>query len=495
MKIKENVKSLPLQTKLIAVHCLTTVLILGVNLFMYSNINDMLGRLDQIYVSNINLNALSDSLDRLQDDMTNYLNTKTTDAMDGYYKSYQDYEEQIQNLSDVVTNNESLRMERNIRAMSERYLTLVDLAVEAKRGRNVEKYRNYHEDASVLYQYISTYIDSLNNEQFKSNSSDYFILADSLRYVEVVNTGVFVVVAFCNILLVMLVVRNMTRPLQTLSKVANQVAEGNLDVDPVEVSAQDEVGVVSKAFNQMVIGIQNYIEQLKSSKDNERVLKEKELKMETHLKDAQLKYLQAQINPHFLFNTLNAGAQLAMMEGADRTYEYVQHMAEFFRYNIKKDHDSVTLREELELVDNYIYILNVRFSGEIHYEKEVDESLKTLIVPSMILQPIVENSVNYGIRGISWEGVIKLSLYREGDFACILIEDNGIGMEQEKLNKIMSSGLEETDLEDGSNGIGLDNVISRLKLFYDREDVFTIDSPGKDRGTRVLIRIPMKGKE
>lgn len=95
--------------------------------------------------------------------------------------------------------------------------------------------------------------------------------------------------------------------------------------------------------------------------------------MEAHLKDAKLKYLQAQINPHFLFNTLNAGAQLAMMEGADKTYQYVQNVADFFRYNVKRDDEPVTLSNEIELVDNYIYILNVRFSGEIKYRKNIDE--------------------------------------------------------------------------------------------------------------------------
>ena len=180
-----------------------------------------------------------------------------------------------------------------------------------------------------------------------------------------------------------------------------------------------------------------------------------------------------------------------MMEGADRTYEYVQNMADFFRYNIKKGHDSVPLKEELELVDSYIYILNVRFSGEIHYEKDIDSSLENLIVPSMILQPVVENSVNYGIRGISWEGKISLSVYRESDKAYISIRDNGIGIAQEKIEKIMSGELKETDVERGSNGIGLDNVIGRLKLFYDRDDVFEISSPGKDKGTRVLISIPL----
>jgi sensor histidine kinase YesM len=391
-----------------------------------------------------------------------------------------------------VTGSESQRMERNIKAMSEEYLERTELAVEAKRGRNVEKYRTYSEEAENIYHYIGTYISSLNNEQFKSNSANYAVLSLSLRYVEVVNTVVLIVVAISNIILVVMVIRNITRPLKSLSTVANQVAGGNLDVELLEVSSQDEVGIVSYAFNQMIISIRNYIDRLKDSMNNERTLKEKELKMETHLKDAQLKYLQAQINPHFLFNTLNAGAQLAMMEDADRTYEYIQNVADFFRYNIKKDHDNVTLREELELVDNYIYILNVRFSGEFHYEKDVDTTLENLTVPSMILQPIVENSVNYGVRDIAWEGKIKLSVYREGDFAYIRIEDNGIGMEQEKIEKIMSVQLEPSDVHGDSNGIGLDNVISRLKLFYDREDVLEISSPGLNKGTCVVIRIPLQ---
>lgn len=495
MKAKEKIANLPIRTKLVMVYCLTTILILIVNLFMYRNINNLLLRLDRIYVSNVSLNKLSDSLEQVQTGMINYLNTKTTDAMDGYYKAYQDYSEQINAFSDLVTGNESQRMERNIREMSMEYLELTDLAVEAKRGRNVEKYRNYSEEAETIYGYITTYISSLNNEQFKSNSANYSVLSLTLRYVEIVNTVVFVAVAFSNVLLVIMVVGNITRPLKNLSAVANQVAGGNFDVDLMEVNSKDEAGIVTGAFNQMVISIRNYIERLKNSMENERVLKEKELKMETHLKDAQLKYLQAQINPHFLFNTLNAGAQLAMMEEADRTYEYIQNMADFFRYNIKKDHDTVPLKEELELIDNYIYILNVRFSGEIHYEKDVDESLENQTVPVMILQPIVENSVNYGIRDISWEGKIELAVYRKGDFAYVRIRDNGIGMEQEKIDQIMTSKLKQTDVRGDSNGIGLDNVIGRLKLFYDRDDVFEISSPGPNKGTQVLIRIPLKEKK
>ena len=236
-----------------------------------------------------------------------------------------------------------------------------------------------------------------------------------------------IVVALCNIVLITLVTRTITNPLKILAKVANQVAEGDLNAQLLEVHSSDEVGVVSKAFNKMLINIREYIDQIKDNMEIERAMKEKELMMETHLKDAQLKYLQAQINPHFLFNTLNAGAQLAMMEDAERTYMYVQNVAQFFRYNVKKNNEIVSLKEEIELVDNYIYILNVRFSGEIHFEKEIDESLTGIQIPSMTLQPIVENSVNYGIRDIDWQGLIVLKVYSQGDMICISIKDNGIG--------------------------------------------------------------------
>lgn len=229
--------------------------------------------------------------------------------------------------------------------------------------------------------------------------------------------------------------------------------------------------------------------------ESESAMKEKELMMEAHLKDAQLKYLQAQINPHFLFNTLNAGAQLAMMEEAEKTYRYIQNVADFFRYNIKESRESVTLRQEIEIVDNYIYILNVRFSGEIHFRKHVDEELTDVLVPGMILQPIVENCINYGIRNIEWEGYIDLSVYREGDHICISIRDNGIGMSSEKIQKIMNSRLKETDLEQSSNGIGLDNVIGRLRLFFGMEEVMEITSAGENMGTEVAIFIPYEEKE
>ena len=312
---------------------------------------------------------------------------------------------------------------------------------------------------------------------------------------ETIGIGVMFVVIIFNVYIIIKMVETLISPLKALSKSADEVANGNFNIKVLEVQSEDEIGVVTRAFNQMVVSIRLYIERIRRSMEVERAMKENELKMEAHLKDAQLKYLQAQINPHFLFNTLNAGAQLAMLEGADRTYEYVQNMAEFFRYNVKKGDEIASIREEIELVDNYIYILNVRFSGDIHYEKKIDKSLLQIQMPSMILQPIVENCVNHGIREMAGEGKIYLSVYRLDDMACISIRDNGIGMSQETIEKVLSGTYREEELTGDSNGIGMDNVIGRLKLFTESEDVMSIISEGTDKGTEVIIYLQMRERE
>ena len=288
-----------------------------------------------------------------------------------------------------------------------------------------------------------------------------------------------------------------TKPLTYLSDSANEVAKGNFEIETLEIRSSDEIGVVTKAFNKMVASIREYIEQIKENMEHERKMQEKELRIEATLKEAQLKYLQTQINPHFLFNTLNAGAQLAMMEEAERTYDYIQNTAEFFRYNVREGNTTVKLADEISLIDHYIYILNVRFSGDIKYEKDIDESLTEILMPSMILQPIVENSINHGIKEMEGKGRITLRVYSEDDNVCISVRDNGIGMTQEMIDKVLSGELteEEKAAPVGAHGIGMDNVIKRLRLFTDREDSVSIKSEGEGKGTEVIIKLTNGGSE
>lgn len=493
--MKNKWSSLPLQGKISVIYIYANVMILIVNMILLMGINSMTGEIDKVYQGNLRLNEVSEALSGVQDSMTSYLSVKTTDSLENYYRNEQIYREMVQELNGKITGVSFDRMERNIQNMSEQYLDAANQTVEAKRGRNVEKYRVRYENTTQLYQYINTYINSLNNEQFKHNTENYTELLEAFKLFETVSILIMLFVIIGNVGIIIKLAGDIVSPLTYLAGQADEVARGNFDIELSEVRSQDEIGIVTGAFNQMVTSIRKYIERIRQSMEVERALKEKELMMEAHLKDAQLKYLQAQINPHFLFNTLNAGAQLAMMEGADRTYQYVQNMAEFFRYNVKKGEETVSIGEEIELVDNYIYILNVRFSGDIHFEKNIDETLLHVPMPSMILQPIVENCVNHGIREMAGEGKIILSVYRIDDVACISIKDNGVGMSEETIRKVMSGTYRDEEMAAGSNGIGMDNVIGRLKLFTESEDVMAIVSEGENRGTEVIIYLQIKERE
>ena len=485
-------RNLPLRIKMASISLFVNMLVFLINIVLLLAMNNMSDKIDTVYQANLQLNEISSAINDVQDSMTEYLDTKTSDSLEKYYISSQAFTELIETLGSSITESRQGRMERSIKSMADTYLDEVSQTIDAKRGRNIEKYRTRYEEATRLYGYINTYIYSLNNEQFKENSENYREMLTAFGRFEVMGNVIMVVVIIATTLLILRLTTSLIRPLRSLTTMANRVAKGDFEVSTVPVNSTDEIGIVTKAFNKMVVSIQDYIEKMKQSAETERMLKEKELMMETHLKDAQLKYLQAQINPHFLFNTVNAGAQLAMMEGADKTYEYVQVMAEFFRYNVKKGSRNVTIGEELELVDNYIYILNVRFSGEIHYEKEVDQNLLNVEMPSMILQPIVENCVNHGIREMMGEGKIKMSVYSLDNTACIRIEDNGAGMD-EKTVENLKNGRPTSEKKD-SNGIGMDNVYARLKLFTETDDCFSIESDGPGKGSRFTIYLDIKDR-
>lgn len=491
-KNTKNQQKESIQFKLIAVFLLTCLVLLVVNIVLYQSMNRIIQRLDNVYATNVSLNELQDLLDHTQDSLTEYLNTKSTDAMQDYFTYEDAYLSMVRKLNNDIVNQELLMMEKNIRGLSMEYLEITNKVIDAKRGRNIEKYKVYYEEATELYDIISTHIYSLNNQRFVANSRNYQILQSAVDYSQMTNTIILILVAIANTILVFILTREMTQPLKKLSLAANKVAQGDLEVELLPVTTNDEIGVVTYAFNEMVQSIKVYIEQIRQNMEQESAMKEKELKMENHLKDAQLKYLQAQINPHFLFNMLNAGAQLAMLEGADKTYMYVQNVADFFRYSIKSKEET-TLENELVQVEHYIYILNVRFSGDIHFKMDVDDSCRSIMMPGMILQPIVENSVNYGIRDIDWEGRIELSATREKEYVCISIRDNGIGMSQEKIDQILSGQLKEEEPSKKSNGVGLYNVIQRLRMFYNKEDVIEITSIGRNMGTEVAIKLYWRG--
>lgn len=486
-------KDVPLGRKVLLAVVSIMLLMLVINIILYSQINKTIRRMDTVYSSNVDLTELSDSLSDVQEALYAYLSIKTSDSLENYYKSEQTYRNLLENLGNQISSNPTMLLERNIRKMSESYLALAEEAVSAKRGRNVEKYKELYDSSQNLYSYINTYIDELNSQQFRNNSASYQTLREALEYLEISSLVLMTVMMGIGILMLFGITKGMIEPLTNLAETANLVGQGNFNVKMPPTDSLDEVGIVTRAFNTMVESLEEYIIRTTRSMEKEQQMMERELLMKNHLKEAQLKYLQSQINPHFLFNSLNAGAQLAMLEDAEKTCIFVEKMADFFRYNVKKGLEDASLEEELAAVENYIYILNVRFAGEIHFTRQADERIMDCRVPSMILQPIVENAVNHGIRNIDWEGCIHLEIMEEEGRIFIRIRDNGKGMSQERIQEVLSGQAGDGEEQSDSTGVGMNNVISRLELYYNQKNLVEIRSRGENKGTEVILKLPKTG--
>lgn len=475
---------LSLGKKLVVEIIIMAFVLFGCNWFIYFQVNQAFVKIDSVYKSNVNLTELSGTLEKVNTSMYEYLTIKSSVALEDYYRYEAKFKRLLTNLNRNKIDYSIKILEKNICGMSESYLNLTNDAIQAKRGRNVEKYKEKYEEAKKLYQYIHYYIYDLNSQQFINNANTYEKLQDTIQYMEISNSVIMFLVLAVGIVVLTFITKQTVEPLRELADVASFVGRGNFHVKVPLPKSNDEIGIVTGAFNKMVQSLEEYMKKTRESM-------EKELLMEAHLKEAQLKFFQSQINPHFLFNSLNAGAQLAMIEDAEKTCLFIEKMADFFRYNVKKTLEDADLKEEIEAVDNYVYILNVRFAGDIEYKKEIDPLIKDYRIPSMILQPLVENAVNHGIRKVEWKGYVCLKVKQLGREIQISIADNGIGMAQQKIQSILEGRRGENSVERDSTGVGLYNVKSRLELYYGKKDIMHIYSKGKNKGTEIVLVLPL----
>lgn len=489
-RAKAKFMQLPIRVKLGSIFFFAFFLIFGVMIFFYTNVNATVNQIDSVYASNTRLNYLRDTLENVQNNLYHYLNTRSSEALENYYIYEVEFRRQLARLNDQTLNDTPLLLEKNISNISVAYLEVTNAAIEAKRARNITLYRELHEHTELFYQYLNATIFTANDLNFRQNSANYLVLRNALDNM----IGAGIVFLFLIVLLAitwsLLMTRSITQPLVAMASVANEVASGNMDANFPHLSTNDELGSVAKASNKMLDSIRENIERTKEHLVLENQMKERALIMHGDLKEAQLRALQAQINPHFLFNTLNAGVQLSMIEGAEKTGMFLENVADFFRYNVKKIGEDTIIQDEIHMIDTYIYILNVRYLGEINFQKKYDERLLNIQMPSMVLQPIVENAITHGIQGVEREGIIELAVFTENGNVVISIKDNGRGIEDEIVRKLMAG--EKFKEESSGTGLGLENVISRLDNYFNQENVFIIKNREDTEGAEVIITFPLR---
>lgn len=494
-----------IRKKLILYFMITTILMAAASFYTYYNARMLMNQMDSLFVSSISLNELRDSVTDVQQYLENYLDTKHSDSFRNFVGAKIKLQQLSQKLSESADYSPNGLIQRDIANMINNYLEITDNAILAKRTRDINRYTSYYNDAYKIFGYIDMYINKLNNELLKENTQKYYVVARRIDLVQMINIAIILGVILFNLVFIILTTYKTTKPIIKLSQAADEISRGNFDVPQVEFDTEDEISVMASAFNKMACSIRDHIDALEERAFLQNRLKEQELQnliMKTHLKEAELQALQSQINPHFIFNTLNTGAQIAMMEGADKTCYFIENVANLFRYNLKKLDRSVTLIEEINNIETYIYILKTRFTDRIEFIQDIQADNLQVEMPCMILQPIVENAYIHGIGDMESGGTIKLSVKNRESYIEIVVSDNGKGMDKSKVEQLLGIAEEDSIAEPcdaetkkgHTTGIGMRNVISRLNVFYGQDNIVSIDS-GLGKGTSVSLKIPVSIKE
>ena len=268
--------------------------------------------------------------------------------------------------------------------------------------------------------------------------------------------------------------RALSRPLKGLSR-AMRLFEKSADTFTyAPVGGAREVQELSESFGHMVVKIQHLMETVRRE--------------EINLRKTELKALQAQINPHFLYNTLDSIAWMCEQGRNDEAVQMVNALAQLFRISISRGHELIPIRSELRHAESYLKIQKHRYKNQFSYRFDVDESCLDFLCNKITLQPIIENAIYHGINGLVDEGEIVITLRADGSDVVFTVADNGVGMEEEQIQAILRK--ERSD----HTGIGIKNVNDRLKIYFGEGYGITIDSE-PDVGTTVTIRMPQVREE
>lgn len=268
----------------------------------------------------------------------------------------------------------------------------------------------------------------------------------------------------------------LTRPIESLLRSMEHFQKGNFD-EKVHISFNDEIGRLGEGYNAMVQNIRRLIEEV--------------YVLEIREKEAELDALQAQINPHFLYNMLDTLSWKALRRGEEEISMMIRSLSRVFRLSLNQGKNLTLVGSEKELIENYLTLQKIRFKDRLHYRIEVDPDIHELIIPKLLIQPIVENAVVHSVEDTSDEVSIRVAGEIVDENMVFTVEDNGKGMSAEEIQKISKSGTHENEnsVSTKKGGYAIRNIRLRLNIYYGESYSFRFSStPGA--GTTVRLSIP-----
>ncbi|MBH0167062.1 sensor histidine kinase [Fictibacillus sp. 7GRE50] len=438
--------------------------------------NDILQR----YLS---MNEVTSSSQQVVTDLNNYLLDPSEENVDKLNQSKV-------KLNEAKGEIGKLRNSENEFALMN-YMNLIDSLIETTdrslmfyEESDTETSNKEFTEATRLSKYISEMTLTLIDTELKTYDVFYRGIID--QSAEFKKLGIWLMLLITLLLLVITYwfSLSITRPVQQLTRAANELSAGKFDKE-IKVESNDEISFLAQTFNRMRININNLFQEIQQKAQLEHELQQNKLL----LQESQLKNLQSQINPHFLFNTLNTLSKKAYLEGSEETSDLLVSVAGLLRYNLKWLDKSVTLQDEVMVIQQYMNIQKARFTDRLTLHLDIDQSCLEVQLPGLTLQPIIENAVIYAVEPREDGGQIWLRIIDDDNMVMIEVEDDGPGIPENIRRQILNGELIETNR--ASTGIGFTNVVKRLRLFYGMENLMDIQSE-MGEGTKVLIRIPKK---
>ena len=350
---------------------------------------------------------------------------------------------------------------------------------------------DYIDQLYIVYDiqgYLREYATELMSLTLAAGSREYQNKIPMLIIVPTVMGIVAVILFLLMIELSTIMKRTIVNPIAKLVTFAKRIANNDFYIEDVPVENNDEVGELTHAFNKMKFATGEYIYALEESRKAMDLFHAEELQKleaERRLETMKLEVLVNQVNPHFLFNTLNVIGGMAMIENAETTEKMIMALSNLFRYNLKNSSSEAILAQELNVVRDYMYIQHMRFGERLQFQIECDREHEETIVPTFTFQPLIENAIIHGLSKKEEGGSIHVRVGENEDVVFITVRDTGVGMSEEKLEKLRLK-LEEGNVSRDSIGVG--NVYRRFKIMYPNGS-FTIDSK-EGQGTCIQLQVP-----
>lgn len=401
---------------------------------------------------------------------------------------YEDDKQKLLQLQEKFATTKGKRIPReNYLNMMSSFLELANQTIESVHKQDIEQYSSTLNEAEKTSRYIHEKTLDLINTELTEYQELFSFTDGKIKNSRYLGTSIIIAIIILSIIFALWFSNGITSTISRLTKAAQEISAGRYSGEDVVVSRKDELWFLTKTFNQMKKNIMHSVKEIQEKARLAQLLKEMELKS-----------LQNQINPHFLFNTLNTISKMSYIEGAERTSELISSVSTLLRYNIGNLDRQTVLKDEVKIVNEYFFIQKTRFGDRVEFYQNIDPDCLSAPLPCLTLQPIIENAFVHGIEEMAEGAKIELNIYQKGDRLCIEIKDNGKGMDQQTIERLMDTNIDDEEASSRkssghSTGIGIRNVMSRLKLFDKASNISISSELGK--GTTVSLYLTKEGKE